>query len=71
MSTIGDVAQRRKPYQLHLYLPEWMRPALKEAAGRHRGWSVQTFCEAAVEEALLREGFRSPDTPPAPDTERS
>lgn len=62
-----DVAQRRKPYQMHIYLPAWMQDALKQSAAKRRGWSAQTVAEAAIEEWLVRDGF----TPPASDSSES
>lgn len=60
------MAQRRKPYQFHVYLPAWMRDALKASAAKRRGWSAQTVAEAAIEEFLMRDGLGPPEEP-APD----
>ena len=51
--------KRKNTYEVHLYLPEWMRDALRAAADRQR-WSVNTALEVAAEEWLARDGRAPP-----------
>jgi len=55
-----DVPPKRKnTYEVHLYLPEWMREVLREEADRQR-WSINTAIEVAVEDWLKARGRDRP-----------
>ena len=47
--------KRKNTYEVHLYLPAWMREALREEAEVQR-WSVNTVIEVAAEEWLKARG---------------
>lgn len=59
-----DVPPKRKnTYEVHLYLPEWMREPLREEAERQR-WSINTALEVAAEEWLRARGRERPTERP-------
>lgn len=53
--------KRKNTYEVHLYLPEWMRDALRTASDQQR-WSINTALEVATEEWLRSKGFERPET---------
>jgi hypothetical protein len=52
--------KRKNTYEVHLYLPEWMRASLRDAAEQHR-WSINTSIEVAVEQWLAAQGIGPPE----------
>jgi hypothetical protein len=68
-ATLGGVAQRKGAYQMHIYLPAWMKAAIEASAAKRRNWKRQTVAEAAIEKWLIEDGFPPPEEPPLNGTE--